>query len=169
LRLPRFFAHTFDEAGDVDYGAFDGAAADFAGAVMGADAHDVEASFDRFEFGFGVDVDSDAAGGAVFDVDGDADGDFSLITKGLEGVEAGGLHETNHVGRGVNGREIGVVRGEGVFEVDDFGGFSANTDGDGTGHEIRMGHFNPLHTWVDTIEGRRSLRGCGFLKSHAEV
>ena len=169
MRLPRFFAHAFDEAGDVDDGAANSAAANFVGAVVGADTHDVEASVDRFEFGFGVDVDSDAAGGAVFDVDGDADGNFSIVAKGLEGVEAGGLHEANHVGRGVDGWEIGVVSGEGVFEVNDLGGFSADTDGDGSRHGIRMGHFNPRHMWVGTIEGRRSLRGCGFLKSHAEV
>jgi hypothetical protein len=105
----------------------------------------------------------------VFDVDGDADGDFSFAAVGLEGVEAGRLHKANHVGSGVDGRKIGVVRGECVFEVDDFRGFSANSDGDGSRHEIRMGHFNPRYMWVGTIERRRSLRGCGFLKSHAEV
>jgi hypothetical protein len=122
----------------VNDGAADGAAANFVGTVVGADTHDVEASVDGFEFGFGVDVDSDAAGGAVFDVDGDADSYFSVAAEGLEGVEAGGLHKANHVGRGVDGREIGVMGGEGVFEVDDFRGFSADADGDGSRHEIRM-------------------------------
>jgi hypothetical protein len=94
-----FIAHAFDETGYVDNGSSDGAAADFLGAVMGANAHDIKAAINGFEMRLGMNLDTDSASGAVLDVDRDADGDFPFVAKRLQGMEAGGFHEPNHVGR----------------------------------------------------------------------
>src|SRR5271156_5706836 len=78
-----FFAHALHEAGNVDYGPPHCAASNLLRAVVGPDAHGIEAAVKRFQFRLGANSHSDSAGCAVFDVDGNADRDFSLITEWL--------------------------------------------------------------------------------------
>jgi hypothetical protein len=109
-QLPRdFFLHALEEAGNVDHGSPHRPASDLLSTVVGAHAHDVEAAVQRLQFRVGVDSHSDPGGRAVFDVDGDSDRDFSLVAKRLQGVEAGGFHQPNHIWSRIDGRQLGVV------------------------------------------------------------
>jgi hypothetical protein len=46
-------------------------------------------------------------------------------------MKAGGFHEADHVGRGIDRRQLAVVSREGVLELDDFFDFGVRADGDG--------------------------------------
>src|SRR5208282_4397552 len=130
------FAHALDETGDVHHGASHRAAADFLRAVVGTDAHDVEAPVKRFQFRLGVNVHSDAAGGAVFDVDGDSHRDFTLVAIRVERIKAGRFHQPDHVGSRIHRRQFRMMRGERVLPLNGFSRFAAHADGDGPGHGI---------------------------------
>ena len=49
-----------------------------------------------------------------------ADVNLAFFRIGLQGVKAGGLHQADHVGRGIDGRQLAVVSRERVLELDDF-------------------------------------------------
>src|ERR1019366_4836242 len=136
-----FFAHALDKTGDVHDGASHRAAADFLGAVVSADAHGIEASVKGLQFGLGVDLHSDAAGRAVFDVDGDSHRDFTVLAKRLQRIKAGRFHQPNHVGSRVYRRQLGMMCGKRVLHLNGFSRFTARTDGDRSGHGIRERSF----------------------------
>src|ERR1035438_7999024 len=71
LAAASFIAHALDEAGYVHYGSSHGAVADFLRAVVGADAHGIEAAVKRFQLRLGLNLHSDPTGGAMVDVDRD--------------------------------------------------------------------------------------------------
>src|SRR5271169_1927005 len=73
----RLLSHAHKKTWHVHYCAADRAAPDFLRAVVGGDAHDVEAAVKRLQFGPRVNPHSNAARRAVFDVNRNADRDLS--------------------------------------------------------------------------------------------
>ena len=109
-----------EEVIDADDGAGDDSGADFTLAFEGGDVDFVEAALDGFDFGGGAYDRVDADGKAVLDVDVGADRDLASLTKRLQGVEASRLHQANHIRRGIDGRKLMVMRGEGVLVLHTF-------------------------------------------------
>jgi hypothetical protein len=129
-----FISHALDEAGYVHHSSTHRPVPDLLRAVVGSDAHDVEAAVKRFQFRLGVNSRSDPARRAVFDVDGDAHRNFSLVAKRLQRVEGGDFHQPNHVWRRIHGWQLGVISGKRVLQLDGFSRLSTHADGDGSGH-----------------------------------
>src|SRR5579872_7129123 len=125
------FGDLFRKSGNAYDRSADRAAADLLCVVAGGDAKCVEASVERFEQGFGFDASADPAGGAVFDVDRCADGDLVAFAVGLQRVKCSRLHQSDHVGRGIYGWQLRMVRGESVLEGDSFFGLAAGPNGNG--------------------------------------
>src|ERR1700687_1674427 len=134
-----FFAHALDETRDVHHGASHRTAPDLLSAVVGSDAHDIEAAAKRFEFRLGVNSRSDPAGRAVFDVDRDPYCDFTLIAVRLQRVEAGHFHQPDHVRSRIYRWQLRVMCGERVLQLNGFRCLAAHTDGDGSGHGMYQG------------------------------
>jgi len=121
--------YPFDELADADYRAPHRAAANFLRVIAGRYAHGIETSVERLEHGLGLNTSADAAGRAMFDVDGRSNGDLIALAIGLEGMKRGGLHQADHIRRGVHRRQLGMVRGEGVLELDGLLSLTARADG----------------------------------------
>jgi hypothetical protein len=126
------------------HGAFHRAAPDFLSAVVGTDAHDdIEAAVKRFEFRLGVNSHSDPAGRAVFDVDRDPHRDFALIAIWLQRMEAGRFHQANHIRSRIHRRQLRMMRGERVLQLDGFRRFAVRADGDGSSHGMYKAPLPP--------------------------
>lgn len=139
------FRKLFDEIGDPDNRSIDRAATDFL--LWGlrlvrawvsnhprAHPHDVEAPVEGLHFRASTNPGSDARRGAMLDVNSGADGDFAVFGIGLQRMETGGLHQADHVGRGINGRQRGVMLRQGVLEFDYLFDFGVSAYGNGAGH-----------------------------------
>src|SRR5208283_2215636 len=120
----------FDEFANADDSSADSAATDFLDVVARGYAQSVEAPVKRLQHGFRPDVGADAAGRTVLDVDRSPHRNLVALTVRLKSVESRGLHEADHVGSGINRRQLGVMRGQRVFELDRFLRLAARPDGD---------------------------------------
>ena len=105
----------FQEVIDPDNGPGDSSPADFLLSFIGDDANPVETALDGFDFGSSAHYRIDSDGNAMFDIDGRTHRHFAGFAEGLQGVNACRFHETNHVRGGIDGRELMIVRGEGVL------------------------------------------------------
>jgi hypothetical protein len=72
---------------------------------------------------------ADAGGCAMFDVDVRADIQLAFLAKGMERMKCRDLHQADHVGSGVDGRQLLMVRGKCVLEFDGLPGFAAGAYG----------------------------------------
>src|SRR5436305_13213575 len=102
----------------MDYGTAHGATANLLSIVSRSDAQQIELTVNRFQHSIGRYLRTDSAGGAMFNIDCRPHGDLIVVAIGLEGVKSGCLHQTNHVGRGVHGRQFRMMSGECVLELD---------------------------------------------------
>src|SRR6266436_1488037 len=134
-----FFSHALDETGDVYHRAAHCTVPDLLGAVVGSDAHDIEAPVERFQFRLRVNSHSYPAGRAVFDVDRDPHRDFTLIAIRLQRVEAGRFHQPDHVWSRIHRRQLRVMCGERVFQLDGFRRLAVYADRDGSGYGMCEG------------------------------
>src|ERR1700734_3932623 len=89
---------------------------------------------------------ANAAGGAVFDVDRGPHADLVTLAVGLEREKGRSLHQPNHVGRGINRRQPGVVDRERVFKLDSFPGFTARPDWNLSRHKLTCFAFQTLRS-----------------------
>src|SRR5438477_1081517 len=97
--------HFFYELPDADQGATYGAASYFLNVVAGGYAQGIKAAVKRLQHRLSLDAGADAAGGAVFDVNGCPYGDLVAFTVRLQCMEGGGFHQPDHVGRGIDRRK----------------------------------------------------------------
>src|SRR5262249_50253572 len=86
-----------EEIAHVDHCARHRAPTNFLAFITGADTENVETSVKRFEHRFSLHQRSNAGSGAVLDVDGGADGEFSVVTIRMQSVKCRSLHKANHV------------------------------------------------------------------------
>src|ERR1022692_2591097 len=124
-----FVFHLLDELADADHCATYRAASNFLHVVAGGHTQRVETSVEGFEHSLRLDARSDAAGGAMFNVDGCSHSDLVAFTVRLQGVKRRGLHQADHVWRGIHGRQLGMVGRERVLEFDGLFGVAARPDG----------------------------------------
>src|SRR3989442_3321210 len=128
--------HPLQETRNMNHGAAHGPAPDFLYAVVCRNAHDVETSVERFQFRRRANAHPDPACRPVFDVNRNADRDFSIFTVRLQCFETGGFHQPDHVGRGVHRRQFRMMCGQRMPQFHRFLGFAAYADGDRKGHGL---------------------------------
>ena len=121
--------HFFDELAHADQGSTYGAASYFLYVVASGHAQGIKAAVKRLQHCMSFDASSNAAGGAMFDVDGCSDRDLVAFTIRLECMEGGGFHQPDHVRRRIDRRQFRMVRGEGVAELDRLLGLGARANG----------------------------------------
>ena len=126
------------ERSEADYSAINGYPADLAVVVICGDTHDVEASVEGFQRRFRTNARSDSAGRAMLDVDRSPDGGFTTLAIRLKSKEGGCLHQANHVRRGIQRRQVGMVGGQGVLEFDGLQRFDARAYWDFFGHHSSL-------------------------------
>ena len=100
--------------------AADRSISDLLHAIMCRDSHLIEATVEQFQFRGRANSHPDAARGTMLNVNRNPDGDLALFAVRLQGMETGSLHQANHVGRGIDWRQLWVMSGERVFEFDGF-------------------------------------------------
>src|ERR1035438_1327965 len=91
-----FVFHLLDELADADHCATYRAASNFLHVVAGGHTQRVETSVEGFEHGLRLDACADAAGGAMFNVDGSAHRDLVAFTVRLQCMERRRLHQADH-------------------------------------------------------------------------
>src|SRR5882724_10894977 len=89
----------------------------------------METSVGGFQDRFSVYLRANSSGSTMLDVDRRAYGNFITFAIGLQSVESGAFHEADHVRRGVDRRQGGMMRGEGVAEFYGLVGLAASADG----------------------------------------
>ncbi len=124
-----FGFHSLDELADADHGPAHRAASDFLRVVAGGHAQGIKMAVKRFEHGLGFDAGADAAGGAMFNVDGCSDSDLIAFAVGLQRMKGRGFHQPDHVRRRIDRRQFGMVGGERVLEIDRLRGLAASSNG----------------------------------------
>lgn len=129
LRIRRFRLSFFQELPNAYDCAANGTLADFLDIIARGYAQGIETSVKRFERRLGLDVRADATGGTVLDVDGSSHRDLVAFAIRVERVKSRGLHQTDHVGRGIDRGQLRVVRGQSVFELDSLSRLTARADG----------------------------------------
>src|SRR6266478_2892413 len=92
LAPPSLLSHPLQKSREMHNGASHGPAPDFLYAIMCCNAHDVETSVERFHFRRRANAHPDSARRPVFDVDRNADRDFSIFTVRFQCFERGGFH-----------------------------------------------------------------------------
>src|SRR5258708_24123743 len=108
--------HLLEKLADANDCATHGSLTDFLKIIAGDHVHRVETAIKRFQRGLGLNVRADSARGAVLDVDRSADGDLIAFAVWVQRVKRCGLHQADHVGRGVYRWKFRMVRGQGVLE-----------------------------------------------------
>ena len=83
-----------------------------------------------------MDTRTDPAGRPVLYVDRSPHRNLIAFAIRVQRVEGGGLHQANHVWRGIDWRQLLMVRGQRVFEFDGFFGLAARSDRDFFGHDL---------------------------------
>ncbi len=134
LRIRRFRLSFFQELPNAYDCAANGTLADFLDIIARGYAQGIETSVKRFERSFSLNVRANATGGTVLDVDGSSHRDLVAFAVGLERMKRRGLHQADHVRRGIDRRQLRVVRGQSVFELDSLSRLTARADGDLLGH-----------------------------------
>src|ERR1700688_4366484 len=129
--LPFQFLH---ELPDADHRSTNRAASDLLPVVAGGDAQGIKTSVERLEYGLGFDARADAAGGAMFNVDGRPHSDLVAYAIRLQRVKRRCLHQADHVRRGIHRRQFRMMGREGVLELYRFLSFGARADGNLFGH-----------------------------------
>src|SRR5271166_3327968 len=104
--------HLLNKASDAYDGSANSTTANFLDLVARSHTQSVEASVKRLQHGFRLDARADATRGAVLDVDRSSHSNFVAFAVWLQREKGRGLHQTDHVGRGVNRRQLRMVRGQ---------------------------------------------------------
>src|SRR3981081_596007 len=107
-----------------------GSPSDLLDLVTGGDAQSVEAAIERFQHSFSRDASANTAGGAVLDVNGGTYRDLIALTIGVQRMERRRLHQPDHVGGGINPRQLGMMRRERVLDLDGLLRLTARADRD---------------------------------------
>jgi len=71
-------------------------------------------------------------------IDGGTDVNLPIFRKGLKSMETGGFHEADHVGRGIDRRQLAVMSRERVLELNGFFDLGVRADGNRAGHGNRV-------------------------------
>jgi hypothetical protein len=130
-------------------------ATDLALPIVRHHAQNVELAIHPFEFCISANFRADAASGAMFDVDCCADGDLAVFAKKLQRVEAGDLHQADHVGRGIDGWEAFIVCRQRVLEIHCLVRLAARANGNLLGHDliIKQRFSLDLHLSTSRVAG----------------
>src|SRR5271165_446100 len=129
---PRFASlppHLLNKLPNAHNSAADSAAADFLNIIACGHAQNIKPSVKRLERSLRLGVRPNAAGRPVLNVDRSSHRDLVSFAVGLQREKARSLHQADHVRRGINRRQFGVVRGQRVLELDGLLSLAARSDG----------------------------------------
>ena len=101
------------------------AAADFLNIVARSHPQSIETSVEGFEHSVRLNARANTARRAVLNIYRRSHRDFIPFAVGMQRVEGSSLHQSDHVRRGINRRQLLVVRRQRVLELDRFVGLAA--------------------------------------------
>src|SRR5208283_2201766 len=124
----RLRLHLFGELANADDGPAHGAASDLLRIVASAHPQGVKPPIEGFEFRHGLDASADSAGSAMLDMDRRPYRDFVAFAVRLQSAERRRFHQPDHIRGGIDRRQLPMMRGQSVLELDRFLRFSARCD-----------------------------------------
>src|ERR1700685_3639234 len=134
MRLAAPTLHFLAELSHADHRPPDGSAPDFTHFVARGDAQGVEAAIERLEHSLGCDAGTDAAGGAMFNVDGCAHGNLVAFTVRLQRMKCRCLHQPDHIRGRIYRGLLRMVLSERVLELNGLLRLAARTQWDIVSH-----------------------------------
>ena len=123
---PAGVVHLFQKLAEPDDCPSYRSAPDLLQVVTRGDAHGIETAVESLQHCFDLDVRTNPAGGAMFDMDRGAYRDLVAFAIRLERMKRCRLHQPDHVRRGVNRWQLPMMRGQRVLE---FNGLDRLTPG----------------------------------------